>query len=62
VVYWLRFYVPLNTGPAQANCCVLFFGSSAIAGHGLPPVTAGIGMWLDGVGHVTILKISLCKV
>jgi len=22
-----------------------------IAGHGLPPVTAGIGVWLDGVGQ-----------
>jgi len=27
------------------------FGSSVIAGHGLPPVTAGIGVWLDGVGQ-----------
>jgi len=25
--------------------------SSVIAGHGLPPVTAGIGVWLDGVGQ-----------
>jgi len=22
-----------------------------IAGHGLPPITAGIGVWLDGVGQ-----------
>jgi len=22
-----------------------------IAGHGLPPVAAGIGVWLDGVGQ-----------
>jgi len=28
-----------------------FFGSSVIAGHGLPPVTAVIGVWLDGVGE-----------
>jgi len=27
------------------------FGSLVIAGHGLPPVTAGIGVWLDGVGQ-----------
>jgi len=27
------------------------FGSSVKAGHGLPPVTAGIGVWLDGVGQ-----------
>jgi len=25
--------------------------SSVITGHGLPPVTAGIGVWLDGVGQ-----------
>ena len=30
---------------------VTFFGSSVIAGHGLPPVTIGIGVWLDGVGQ-----------
>jgi len=28
-----------------------FFGSLVKAGHGLPPVTAGIGVWLDGVGR-----------
>jgi len=28
-----------------------FFGSSVIVGHGLPPVTARIGVWLDGVGQ-----------
>ena len=28
-----------------------FFVSSVIAGHGLPPVTAGSGVWLDGVGQ-----------
>ena len=28
-----------------------FFGSSVKAGHGLPPVTAGIGVWSDGVGQ-----------
>ena len=27
------------------------FGSSVIAGHGLPPVTAVIEVWLDGVGQ-----------
>jgi len=27
------------------------FGSSVIAGHGLSSVTAGIGVWLDGVGQ-----------
>jgi len=27
------------------------FGSLVIASHGLPPVTAGIGVWLDGVGQ-----------
>jgi len=24
------------------------------AGHGLPPVTAGIGVWLDGVGQAAM--------
>jgi len=28
-----------------------FFGSSVTAGHGLPPVTAVIGVWLDGDGQ-----------
>jgi len=27
------------------------FGSSLKAGHGLPPITAGIAVWLDGVGR-----------
>jgi len=35
-----------------------FFGSSVIAGHGLPPVTAGIGVWLDGVGQVGMYYIA----
>ena len=28
-----------------------FFGSSVKAGHGLSPLTVGIGVWLDGVGQ-----------
>ena len=35
-----------------------FFGSSVIAGHGLPPVTAGIGVWLDGVGQAGMYRTA----
>jgi len=34
------------------------FGSSVIAGHGLPPVTAGIGVWLDGVGQAGMYRTA----
>ena len=37
---------------------LLFFGSSVIAGHGLPLVTAGIGVWLDGVGLAGIYRTA----
>jgi len=30
-------------------------GSSVKAGHGLPPATAGIGVWLDGAGQAGIV-------
>jgi len=29
-----------------------------IAGHGLPPVNAGIGVWLDGVGQAGMYGIA----
>ena len=29
-----------------------------IAGHGLPPVTAGIGVWLDGVGRAGMYRTA----
>ena len=32
------------------------FCSSVIAGHSLPPVTAGIGVWLDGVGQAGMYR------
>jgi len=35
-----------------------FFGFSVIAGHGLPPVTAGIGVWLDGVGQAVTGQLA----
>ena len=34
------------------------FGSLVIAGHGLPPVTAGIGVWLDGVAIVKLERMA----
>jgi len=36
---------------SQAHMFCGYFGSSVIAGHGLPPVTTGIGVWSDGVGQ-----------
>ena len=35
-----------------------FFGSSVIAGRGLPSVTAGIGVWLDGVGQAGMCRTA----
>ena len=36
--------------------CHWLFGSSVTAGHGWPPVTAGIGEWLDGVGQAGMYR------
>ena len=47
VTYWLCLHVDSS-----------FFGCSVIAGHGLPPVTAGIGVWLDGVGQAGIYRTA----
>jgi len=35
-----------------------FFSSSVITSHGLLPVTAGIGVWLDGVGQAGTYRTS----
>ena len=35
-----------------------FFGFSVIAGHGLPPVTTRIGVWLDGVGQAVTGQLA----
>jgi len=37
--------------PRPDSLASSFFGSSVKAGHVLPPVSAGVGVWLDGVGQ-----------
>jgi len=41
----------VDRSAAEKLRTVVVFGSSVKASHGLPPVTAGIGVWLDGVGR-----------
>ena len=59
--------LPVNTTLtflSMSNVCSkwFFFGSSMTAGHGLPPVTARIGVWLDGTGQAGMyVTVLLCQ-
>ena len=48
----------LGTGHVMHAGNPTFFGSLVIAGHGLPPITAGIGVWLDGVGQAGMYRTA----